>query len=153
MGHCVCCGKELRNPSPDQDACGSVECEVAIRADQATTQEYEQSLANIAAAGVIIHRSAGMTPVAWVRTTTDGVKQLRWSKTTQWEYATKEDALYSAETVSSALAELLEAARQAVEFVGGYEDIRDGDYGQPSPNRAMQVATLLRAAIAKATGE
>lgn len=48
--------------------------------------------------------------------------------------------------------ELLAAVEEALEFAEGYEDVVDGSYGEPRPNRAMSVAQTLRAAIAKATG-
>lgn len=46
--------------------------------------------------------------------------------------------------------DLLEACEEALEFVANQEDVVDGDYGIPAPNRAMRVATLLREAIKRA---
>jgi hypothetical protein len=53
----------------------------------------------------------------------------------------------------AAAPDLLEACNEALEFAEDQEDVLDGSYGQPEPNRAMQVATMLRAAIAKAEGK
>jgi hypothetical protein len=53
----------------------------------------------------------------------------------------------------AAAPDLLGACNEALEFAEDQEDVVDGDYGQPKPNRAMQVATMLRAAIAKAEGK
>jgi hypothetical protein len=47
--------------------------------------------------------------------------------------------------------EMLDALEQALEFVADHEDVSDGDTG-PVPNRAMSLATELRAIIAKAGG-
>lgn len=33
---------------------------------------------------------------------------------------------------------------EALEFIENYEDVIDGDYGQPRPNLAMQIASELR---------
>ena len=49
-------------------------------------------------------------------------------------------------------AELLDALEDALDFVTDYEDVVDGDYGVPAPNAAMQLAQMMRGAIAKATG-
>ena len=46
---------------------------------------------------------------------------------------------------------MLDALEQALEFVADHEDVTDGDNG-PLPNRAMSLATELRAAIRKAAG-
>jgi hypothetical protein len=53
----------------------------------------------------------------------------------------------------AAAPDLLNACDEALDFAEDQEDVVDGDYGQPKPNRAMQVATMLRAAIAKAEGK
>lgn len=47
---------------------------------------------------------------------------------------------------------LLACLEEALEFVEDQEDITDGPDGQPQPNKAMQLAQTLRAAIAKAHG-
>ena len=47
--------------------------------------------------------------------------------------------------------EMLDALEQALEFIADHEDVSDGDTG-PVPNRAMSLATDLRAIIAKAGG-
>lgn len=47
-------------------------------------------------------------------------------------------------------AEILEALGEAVEYVERFADMRDGDYGAPEPNEAMQLAHGHRLAIAKA---
>jgi hypothetical protein len=52
----------------------------------------------------------------------------------------------------AAAPELLEALSDALEFVADQEDVRDGHDGQPVPNKAMSLASDIRAAIAKATG-
>lgn len=49
--------------------------------------------------------------------------------------------------------DLLAALEEALEFIEDQEDVVDGNDGQPQPNRAMSLATVLRAALAKATGE
>jgi hypothetical protein len=41
-----------------------------------------------------------------------------------------------------------EALRIALGYVERFEDVNDGDYGQPEPNEAMWVASKLREAIA-----
>jgi hypothetical protein len=46
-------------------------------------------------------------------------------------------------------APVLEALQEALEFVEGYEDVKDGAYGEPQPNRAMTLASMLRETIAK----
>lgn len=46
---------------------------------------------------------------------------------------------------------LLGALFEAIGFVEDHEDVRDGPSGEPQPNRAMQLAQTLRAAIALAT--
>jgi hypothetical protein len=48
--------------------------------------------------------------------------------------------------------QILEALRDALEFVEDQEDVVDGPDGQPQPNKAMLLAQSLRAALAKATG-
>lgn len=52
----------------------------------------------------------------------------------------------------AAAPELLEAAEAALVYFEDREDVLDGHDGRPKPNEAMQLATLLRAAIAKAEG-
>ena len=46
--------------------------------------------------------------------------------------------------------DLVEVCNEALEFVDNYSDVVDGDYGQPRPNKAMQLVTVLRAALDKA---
>lgn len=43
--------------------------------------------------------------------------------------------------------ELEQAAHDALEYFEGREDVDDGDYGQPKPNREMVLAMALRAAM------
>jgi len=43
--------------------------------------------------------------------------------------------------------DLLAACWEALEFVEAYEDVVDGDYGIPEPNRAMRLAGMLRDAL------
>lgn len=40
--------------------------------------------------------------------------------------------------------EALEAAR---EFISGFADVVDGDYGVPEPNRAMQIVEMIDEAL------
>jgi len=40
--------------------------------------------------------------------------------------------------------EALEAAR---EFIAGFADVVDGDYGAPEPNRAMQIVSMIDEAL------
>jgi hypothetical protein len=42
---------------------------------------------------------------------------------------------------------LIEAALLALEYFEDREDVQDGDYGVPVPNREMQLASLLRHAL------
>jgi len=44
---------------------------------------------------------------------------------------------------------LMAAVEEALEFAEDQEDVVDGDYGFPAPNRAMLLAQSLRAALAK----
>ena len=46
---------------------------------------------------------------------------------------------------------LLCCAEDSLEYVANFEDMRDGDYGAPEPNEAMQLANSMRTAIAEAT--
>lgn len=46
--------------------------------------------------------------------------------------------------------ELVEALEEAREFIDGQIDVVDGDYGVPAPNKAMQLAQVIDAALAKA---
>ena len=50
-------------------------------------------------------------------------------------------------------AELLAALEEAREFVSDHVDVLDGDYGEPRPNRAMQLLPEIDDAIARAKGE
>lgn len=34
--------------------------------------------------------------------------------------------------------------RDAIDFISGYEDVIDGDYGEPRPNAAMMLNERLR---------
>lgn len=56
------------------------------------------------------------------------------------------------ELIVKAAPKMLEALNEALEFVADHEDVVDGDYGEPAPNRAMQLATVLRAIISEAEG-
>lgn len=47
-------------------------------------------------------------------------------------------------------AELLDALTGARDFIDRFADVRDGDYGVPEPNAAMQFVAELDALIAKA---
>lgn len=39
---------------------------------------------------------------------------------------------------------LLDALQEAIEFIERYEDVVDGDYGEPRPNAAMILNARLR---------
>jgi hypothetical protein len=47
-------------------------------------------------------------------------------------------------------AELLAALEECAEFLDGYVDVVDGDYGVPEPNAAMRLMQTVKDAIAKA---
>lgn len=47
------------------------------------------------------------------------------------------------------LERILEALERAREHIDGEIDVVDGDYSHPAPNKAMQLATTLDAAIAE----
>jgi hypothetical protein len=47
----------------------------------------------------------------------------------------------------SQLADVYEALNDAIEFVGPYEDVVDGDYGAPEPNTAMRLLQKLNRAL------
>jgi hypothetical protein len=47
-------------------------------------------------------------------------------------------------------APVLDALEEALEFIEDYADVVDGSYGEPRPNRAMQLLEPIREAIAKA---
>jgi hypothetical protein len=42
-----------------------------------------------------------------------------------------------------------DALEDALEFINPYVDVVDGDYGQPEPNRAMQVTSTILAALGR----
>lgn len=46
------------------------------------------------------------------------------------------------------IARLVEAANEAREHIDGEIDVVDGSYGEPAPNRAMSIASLIDEAIA-----
>lgn len=60
------------------------------------------------------------------------------------------DELEANARLIAAAPDLLAACEEALEFAEDQEDVVDGDYGEQKPNRAMQLASMLRAAIAKA---
>lgn len=45
---------------------------------------------------------------------------------------------------------VLEALQDAIDFIERYEDVVDGDYGEPRPNAAMVLNTSLREALESA---
>lgn len=49
--------------------------------------------------------------------------------------------------IEKALMEAAEVIAYAREFVDGYIDVVDGDYGVPRPNKAMQLAQRLDEAM------
>lgn len=49
--------------------------------------------------------------------------------------------------------ELLGMLEEVLEFLEDQADVVDGPYGEPRPNRAMNLAQEVRDVIAKATGE
>jgi ribosomal protein S11 len=48
---------------------------------------------------------------------------------------------------------LLEALQDALEFIEGYSDVSDGPYGEPKPNRAMQLVGEIEDAIKASEGK
>jgi len=46
--------------------------------------------------------------------------------------------------------ELYDVLHEAAEYLEGFVDVVDGDYGEPKPNRAMQLMRTIEAALAKA---
>lgn len=62
---------------------------------------------------------------------------------------TREEAAANARLIA-ALPDLIEALQDAREFIDGQIDVVDGDYGEPSPNRAMSLAQLIDDVLAKA---
>lgn len=42
---------------------------------------------------------------------------------------------------------VVDALIGALEFIEGYEDVVDGSYGEPQPNRAMIIASQIRDAL------
>lgn len=49
------------------------------------------------------------------------------------------------------LAQAVAALEEAAEYIERFADMRDGDYGAPEPNEAMQLAHSLRQAITDAS--
>lgn len=62
-------------------------------------------------------------------------------------YDAKTDAA-NARLIASAPA-MYDAIEEALEFIDGYVDVVDGDYGQPAPNRAMRLQSTLLAALGR----
>jgi hypothetical protein len=62
---------------------------------------------------------------------------------------TREEAAANARLIA-AVPDLVEALQEAREFIDGQIDVVDGSYGEPSPNRAMSLAQMIDAALAKA---
>jgi hypothetical protein len=44
------------------------------------------------------------------------------------------------------------ALEDALEFIESYVDVVDGDYGQPAPNKAMQVSQTILHALGRRPG-
>jgi hypothetical protein len=44
------------------------------------------------------------------------------------------------------------ALEEALEFIESYVDVVDGDYGQPAPNKAMQVSQTILHALGRRPG-
>ncbi len=53
----------------------------------------------------------------------------------------------------AAAPDLLEQLEAALEFITEYEDVNDGEDGEPEANKAMSLCGEIRAALFKATGE
>jgi hypothetical protein len=53
----------------------------------------------------------------------------------------------------AAAPELLDALYECAEYLDNLSDVEDGDYGQPMPNKAMSLLTVVERAIAKAEGK
>lgn len=43
--------------------------------------------------------------------------------------------------------EMRDAMHEAIDFAEARQDVNDGDYGQPTPNDWMQIASILRNAV------
>lgn len=70
------------------------------------------------------------------------------------EAEAEEDALHTAiDALQTERDSLLEALHEAQEFIEGYSDVSDGHYGEPKPNRAMQLVETIRAAIKASEGK
>jgi hypothetical protein len=60
-----------------------------------------------------------------------------------------DEVIANARLIASA-PDLLDALRDALEFIEDHADVSDGPDGSPRPNRAMQLCEPIRAALAKA---
>ena len=47
---------------------------------------------------------------------------------------------------------MLEALEEALEFIEGYVDVVDENFGQPAPNKAMQVSNTILHALGRRPG-
>lgn len=45
------------------------------------------------------------------------------------------------------IANLVDTLEECEQFIDGFVDVADGDYGAPKPNRAMQLMFKIRAAL------
>lgn len=55
----------------------------------------------------------------------------------------REDAKHIAEIAAKRIAELECSLQECLEYFEDHSDVNDGDYGEPSPNKEMQLANIV----------
>ena len=63
------------------------------------------------------------------------------------ELSKPEGIAYDCERAAALITELYDALREVAEFIVGQVDVVDGDYGQPRPNRAMQLMQTIESVL------
>lgn len=59
----------------------------------------------------------------------------------------RQEAKYIAERNAARIKELTIALEEALEYFRDHSDVNDGDYGEPSPNKEMQLASMIDEAL------